>query len=173
MKKWITGLVLVLICLSLFACAESPAPPATTTPFNTTSPTQPTLPPENPDPEPQVRILNTDPTLQRAWEYLAEEYTRTTGTQVLVVSSPEDATLRSIASPEELPENCADLSGSQACTQLMSQDLSIIDEQGQVLAIANHIEVYGLVFNSTLLAQTAHTREDISLYAYCCIRFYS
>ena len=162
MKKWIMGLVLVLICLSLFACAESPAPPATTTPFNTTSPTQPTPPPENPDPEPQVRILNTDPTLQRVWEYLAEEYTRTTGTQVLVVSSPEDATLRSIASPEELPENCADLSGSQACTQLMSQDLSIIDEQGQVLAIANHIEVYGLVFNSTLLAQTAHTREDIS-----------
>ena len=162
MRKWIVGLMLVVICLSLFACAQPDAPQPTTAPVSTTASANTDIPPEDPEPVPQVRILNTDPVLQRAWAFLAEEYTRATGTEVLVVSNPEQATLRSISSREELPANCADLSGSGACVQLMDQDLTLTDEQGRVLAVANHIEVYGLVFNSTLLAQTAHTREDIS-----------
>lgn len=165
MKRWIVGLALVLLCLSLFACADSAAPDATTAPVITTAPTQPNAPPEDPDPVPQVRILNTDSNMQRAWEYLAEEYSRSTGTEVLVVSSPEDATLLTVTSRDELPESCADLSGSAACAQLMARELTLTNDQGQVLAVANHIEVYGLVFNSTLLAQTAHTREDINSFA--------
>ena len=164
MKKWIVGLALALFCLSLFACANPAPQDATTAPVSTT-PTQPSTPPEDPEPVAQVRILNTDPELQRAWEFLAEEYTRTTGAEVILVSSPEEATLRSITSREELPENCADLSTSTACAQLMSRELTLTDDQSQVLAVANHIDVYGLVFNSTLLAQTAHTREDITSFS--------
>lgn len=161
MKKRIIGLVLAAICLCLAACAEADPPPSTTAPIVTTAPTQAPDPPQDPDPVPQVRILNTDPDSQQTWENLAEEYTLATGIEAIIVTDAQNATLLSVSSPEELPQQCVDLSTSNACTQLMSQELTLHDNQGSVLAVANQIEVYGLVYNSTLLAQTAHTRDDI------------
>ena len=172
MRKWITGLVLVAICLSLFACGKKTPPQSTSAPIVTDAPTQPpTVPPvTEPEPEPQpegpcVRVLNTDLRVQRAWEKLADEYEQATGVDVRIVASVGLATLRSVSSAKDLPENCADLSASAACAQLMNRDLILGNDQGKVLAVANNIEVYGLVYNSTLLAQTAHTREDIGSFA--------
>lgn len=168
MKKWIIGLVLAAFCLNLWGCAkpsspEPTAPISTDAPTNTDTPNQPSTAPQEPEPvsEPGVRVMNTDAKLQMAWEALADEYEQATGIDVRIVFSRDHATLRTVSSVAELPENCADLSGSAACAQLMNNDLTLRDEQGQVLAVANNIEVFGLVYNSTLLAQTAHTREDI------------
>lgn len=166
MKKWIMGLLLVCLGLSLCACEGPAAPTETAAPITTSAPTEEVPGPEDSLREAQVRILNNDPQLQSSWEALAEEYTRLTGIDVTVVSSTEDQpTLLSVTSQEELPENCTDLSQTNTCAQLIEQALTLRNEQGQVQAVANHIEVYGLVYNSTLLAQTANTREDIGSFA--------
>ena len=113
-----------------------------------------------------VRILNTDPALQSVWQALAQEYTALTGIKATVVTAEaDDPTLRSIASAEELPESCADLSQTNACTQLLSQELTLTDGKDRVVAVADSLEVYGLMYNSTLLARTANTRDDINNFA--------
>lgn len=170
MRKWIIGLVLAAFCLSLCACGETPSPQSTTAPITTEAPTQPPADPTDPtNPPPaegaRVRVMNSDAKCQQAWEQLADEYEQATGIDVQIVFSFEHATLRNIYAQEQLPDNCADLSASAACAQLMSQDLVLKNDQGQIFAVANDIEVYGLVYNSTLLAQTAHTRNDIRSFA--------
>lgn len=166
MKKWIIGLVLAALCLNLCACGGKNVPQSTDpAPDITDAPTQPTTaPPDQQEPESEkasVRVMNSEAYRQRAWERLADEYERITGTDVQIVFSWDRATLRTVSSIENLPENCVDLSTSSACAQLMNRDLTLRNDQGQVLAVANNVEVYGLVYNSTLLAKTAHTREDI------------
>lgn len=159
MKRILLGILLVVLLLALCACIKPQAPDSDTT-GPSANPTAPETPAQTP-----VRILNTDPALQQAWEVLAEEYTRLTGTAATVVNTEEARpTLRSIASAQELPENCADLSQTNACAQLICQDMTLQDDEGLVLAVANQMEVYGLMYNSTLLAQTANTREDITCF---------
>lgn len=156
MKKMIVALLLMALCLSIAACGPANGP------FD-----DPNNPGEhNPSdlPAGQVRILNTDPQLQSAWTAIAQAYTAATGIEASVVSSVDaaSATLLNFSDPKELPENCVDLSGSDAYAQLASWDLSLRNECGQVCAIAAEAEVMGIVYNSTLLAQTSHTRADIS-----------
>lgn len=166
MRKWVIGLVLAAFCLNLCACGKPNSPQSTTAPIITDVPTQSPTAPQDPNPAgPCVRVMNTDLRKQAAWEKLAEEYEEATGADVRIVASADQATLRSVSSAEKLPENCVDLSSTSACAQLMSRDLALTNDQGQVVAVANDIEVYGLVYNSTLLAQTAHTREDIGSFA--------
>lgn len=165
MKKWIMGLLVMVLCLSFAACAWVGSPQESTA--ATTAPIEDAPLPDDPSHPGQVRILNGDPQLQSAWEALAEEYTDLTGVSVTVLSSEEDAqpTLLSVTDPKELPENCADLSQTNACAQLVSQELTLRDEQGRICAVAAETEVYGLVYNSTLLVKTANTWEDIGSFA--------
>ena len=164
MKKLLLGCCLAALLLSQTACG-GPSEPAASSPTDAgIAATDPTAP-EKPAGA-QVRILNTDPELEQVWAALAEEYSQITGDEVRIVTSEEDLpTLRRIMSSEELPENCADLSQTNACAQLISQELTLRDEEGKVLAVADSIEVYGLMYNSTLLAQTANTRDDINSFA--------
>lgn len=160
MKKLLIGILLVSLLLSMAACAGS-GKPANTPTLNTTDPQGDGPGPEDPSTA-QVRILNTDPQLQQTWIDLAGEYSRISGVDVTIVTSDGDLpTLRRVNSREELPENCADLSQTNACAQLISQELTLRDDEGHVLAVADNMEVYGLMYNSTLLAQTANTRDDI------------
>lgn len=163
MKKLLMGLLLLGMILSLIACG-GPADPVDGPTLDTEAPTAPAAEPE--EPAAQVRILNTDPALQQIWDDLAKEYNDLTGVDVKIVTSISDQpTLRRVTGREELPEDCADLSQTNACAQLISQELTLRNEAGQVLAVADHIEVYGLMYNSTLLAQTANTRDDINSFA--------
>ncbi len=165
MKRFLIGVLLISLLLSLTACTE-PGESADNTTLNTTLNT---TAPQGDGPEPedpataQVRILNTDPHLQQIWNDLAEEYSRISDVDVIIVNSNTNLpTLRRVNAGSKLPENCADLSQTNACAQLISQDLMLRDEEGHVLAVADNMEVYGLMYNSTLLAQTANTRDDIS-----------
>lgn len=161
MKRIILWLLSAALLLILAGCGDPQTPDGTQDP-GTAGPTASNPGPEDPSAAP-VRILNTDPALQQAWQALAEEYTNLTGTQATVVTSEtDDPTLRSITSAQELPENCADLSQTNASAQLISREMTLTDEEGHVLAVADSMEVYGLMYNSTLLAQTANTREDIN-----------
>lgn len=161
MKRIFLLFLTAALLLTLAGCVGPQSPKETRDP-GTDGPTASFPTPEDAGNTP-VRILNTQPALQQTWQTLAAEYTELTGIQAKVVTSEaDDPTLRSIASAEELPETCADLSQINACAQLISQELTLTDETGGVLAVANSLEVYGLMYNSTLLAQTANTREDIN-----------
>lgn len=157
MKKWMTTLLLLGLCFALAACGMRSvdegqnADPRITTAAATEPPVG------------QVRILNTDPQLQTVWETLAAEYSELTGADVQVLSEEDDAapTLLQVADESQLPESCVDLSETAAYAQLASWNLALQDEEGRVCAIASEIEVFGLVYNSTLLAKTSHTRADI------------
>lgn len=133
-------------------------------PAGTDSPTDTTAVSQPPAKEGAVCVLNTNPDRQSAWQALADAYTAETGVKVQIVSdtSRERPTLLNVSPGEALPENCLDLSPSGAYTQLADLELALRDEQGRVLAVASEVEVFGLVYNSTLLAKTGHTRGDIS-----------
>lgn len=158
MKKWIMAFLLVGLCLAMAACNFGTAPgdnPGETTHSEGGGPAEPTTG--------QVRILNKDPQQRSAWDALAAEYTAQTGVTVEILSSAAEAqpTLLTVSGQEELPESCVDLSGSAAYAQLASWDLALRDEAGRVCGIAAEVELFGLVYNSTLLAQTSHTQADI------------
>lgn len=152
---------MVLLIIGLFVGAHLlSGPPADTgDPPGTTTPTEPSAG------QGVVCVLNTDPDRQAAWQALADAYTAETGVEVQIVSHRAQATLLSLAPGDALPENPLDLSHTDAYTQLADLSLSIQDDRGRVLAVASEIQVFGLVYNSTLLAQTGHTRADISGFA--------
>ena len=165
MKKLITLVLLALLCLGLLLYNFSlrPIQPPTPTepePEQTTTPTGPSIPAAG-----QVRILNTDPQRQEAWEALAEAYTAQTGTDVQILTAADDAqpTLFTVSGPEELAQvkgQCLDLSATEAYAQLASWDLALA-EDGKVCAIAAEIEAFGLIYNSSLLGYVA-TQSEIT-----------
>ena len=161
MKRWIAILLLVGLCICLASCGENNNA-GQTGQTESTAQTEPTQPPAG-----EVRILNNDPQLQAAWVSLATEYTELTGTEVAVLFSEENAvpTLRSVSGESQLPEHCADLSETTACAQLICRDLALRDDTGKVCAVAADIEIFGLVYNSTLLARSSNTKADIGSFA--------
>lgn len=156
------GLIALLIIGHFLGAHLLSSPPADTgDPSGTTAPSEP------PADRGVVCVLNTDPHRQEVWQALADAYTAETGVKVQIVSdsSKTKPTLLSVAPGDALPENCLDLSHTEAYAQLADLSLSARDDQGRVLAVASEIQVFGLVYNSTLLAQTGHTRADISGFA--------
>lgn len=154
------GLIVLLIIGHFVGVHLLSGPPADTGDSSGT-----TVPTEPPTGQGAVCVLNTDSDLQDAWQALADAYTAETGVEVQIVSNRGQATLLSLAPGDALPENPLDLSHTDAYAQLADLKLSLRDEQGRVLAVASEIQVFGLVYNSTLLAQTGHTRADISGFA--------
>lgn len=154
------GLIVLLIIGHFVGVHLLSGPPADTGDSSGT-----TVPTEPPAGQGAVCVLNTDSDLQDAWQALADAYTAETGVEVQIVSDRGQATLLSLAPGDALPENPLDLSHTDAYAQLADLKLSLRDEQGRVLAVASEIQVFGLVYNSTLLAQTGHTRADISGFA--------
>lgn len=157
MKKWIVMILLVALCLGLVCCIGTDDPTDDPPPQTT----------ESTAAAGQVRILNMDPNLNAAYEALAAEYFDLTGTQVKVISAVDEEipTLRTVTNASQLPKNCVDLSQTAACGQLASQKLTLQDDAGQVCAVAADVEVFGLVYNSTLLAKTSNTRSDIQSFS--------
>jgi raffinose/stachyose/melibiose transport system substrate-binding protein len=166
MKKLITLLLLIGLCVGLLvynfnlaASQDDGRPPATQL-TQQTEPTQPIVG--------QVRIANSDPDMQTAWETLARDYTSRTGISVSVVSGQDEtATLFTIRSQEELAavqDQCLDLSGTGAHAQLASWDLTL-KADGKVCGIAAEIEGFGLMYNSALLGRIATPQEITGLSA--------
>ena len=118
----------------------------------------------------EVLYLNGRPEQKEQWEALAREYTRQSGVPVRVITeSPglkgaglesrlaglEPPTLFWVEGPMEMEswgKYCWDLSQSQLCRQLKSEDFTL-REEGRVLAVAYGIESYGLIYNREILRQ--------------------
>lgn len=166
MKKLITLLLLLGLCVGLLvynftlAAPQSGETEPVTDPTELSVPTQPSVG--------QVRIANRDPDMQQAWETLARDYTSRTGVPVTVVSGgDETATLFTVSTPEELAavkDKCLDLSGTGAHAQLSSWDLTL-EADGKVCGIAVQIEGFGLIYNSGLLGHLATPQEITGLSA--------
>lgn len=151
------GLIVLLIIGHFAGVHFLSGPPADTDDsLGVTAPTEPSAVGAT------VCVLNTDSDRQALWQTLADAYTAETGVKVQIVSHRDQATLLSLAPGDTLPENPLDLSHTDAYIQLADLALSMQDDRGRVLAVASEIQVFGLVYNSTLLAQTGHTRADIS-----------
>ncbi len=160
MKKLITLLLVLVMILSMTACA----------PGGTT------------DEKGSVYYLNFKPEQEAAWKALAEAYTEETGVEVTVLTAAAgtyEETLMAEMAKDEAPtlfqvngpvglaswkDYCYDLSGSDIYSHLNSDDFALI-EGGEVLGIAYVIESYGILVNKTLLAKAGYKIEDINSFA--------
>lgn len=116
-----------------------------------------------------VYYLNFKPEQAEDWEALAATYTELTGVQVDVVTAASgtyESTLKSEMAKSDAPtlfqvngpvglatwtDYCYDLSGSEVYSYVKSDDF-VLEDGGEVKAIAYVIETYGIIYNKTLLA---------------------
>lgn len=159
---WIGVLCLGLLLYNLPVSQSHFQPQATST-----APTQ-TAPEPPAPPQPHVRILNDDPSLQAAWEKIAADYTKATNIPVTVIpagqageETPTLFTLHSEAELDQWKDLCLDFSGSAVYNQLASWDLTLRDDQ-KVCGIANNIDTFGLIVNTELLARAGYTLSQIT-----------
>lgn len=131
--------------------------------------TQTTQTPELPAPKPtEVSYYNREPELQPAWEALAREFSGQTGVKVNIISSvPASAeekaipTLCCIAEGGSIDgKRFLSLSDSVAYANLASHELTLTVD-GNLCGIASHVEPFGLIYNTALLARAGYTGGDI------------
>ena len=180
MKKFLALLLALVMVFALAACGseatteESPAaesPAAESTAPETEESTAP-------EAAGSVYYLNFKPEQAEQWEELAAYYTEQTGVPVTVttaasgtyetmltseMASSDAPTLFQVNGPVGLNswrDYCYDLSGSDFYGELTSDDYALI-EDGAVLGVAYVIESYGLIVNTTLLAEAGYEVSDI------------
>ena len=166
MKKLITLLLVLVMVVSMAACAPSNSG---TNEGGETA-------------KGSVYYLNFKPEQDQAWQDLAKAYTEETGVKVTVLTAAsgtyeetllaemgktEAPTLFQVNGPVGLAnwkDYCYDLSGSDIYKELTSTDFALA-EGDAVYGIAYVIESYGIITNKTLLDQAGYTIDDIKSFA--------
>ena len=161
MKKLITLLLVLVMILSMTACAPSN---------------------NGADEVGSVYYLNFKPEQDAAWQALAAEYTKQTGVEVTVLTAASgsyEETLMAEMGKDEAPtlfqvngpvglanwkDYCYDLSKSDVYGQLTSKGFALTEGEA-VLGIAYVIESYGIIVNKTLLSQAGYTIDQIDSFA--------
>lgn len=118
----------------------------------------------------QVRFVNPDPSLQAAWEQIAEDYTAETGNMVQILPEADaegvTPTLFTVADEKELEEYadvCLDLAGVKASHHL---DWSLSLYAGKKMCgLPVEVEGYGLIYNAELLRNAGVTATDINSFS--------
>ena len=126
----------------------------------------------------QVYYLNFKPEQDGQWQELAKIYTAETGVPVKVVTAASgtyETMLTSEMAKDEAPtmfqvngpvglnswkDYCYDLSGSALYGELTREDYALKNGE-EVAGIAYVIESYGIIVNTTLLAEAGYSVEDI------------
>ena len=126
----------------------------------------------------QVYYLNFKPEQDGQWQELAKIYTAETGVPVKVVTAASgtyETMLTSEMAKDEAPtlfqvngpvglnswkDYCYDLSGSAIYGELTREDYALKNGE-EVAGIAYVIESYGIIVNTTLLAEAGYSVEDI------------
>ena len=112
-----------------------------------------------------VYYLNFKPEQDQQWQDLAAKYTAETGTEVTVITAADgtyEQTLKSEMAKSEAPtlfqvngpvglanwkDYCYDLSDSEICKQLSSEDFALKNDAGEVSGVAYVLETYGIIYN--------------------------
>lgn len=175
MKKLLALACIVVLCagLLIYSFADRKAPleveaqPALATsdePMETREAT-----PDEPRQETmRFLFLNDHPVLQLIYDQLSDEFFEQTGIRVVTVSSEvnlegQDPVLFSLPDGRS-PWPCMDLSDTVACANLAC-DCFTLKEDDRVVGIANEVEPFGLIYNTTLLARVGYTASDIDSFS--------
>ena len=126
----------------------------------------------------KVYYLNFKPEADKAWQELAEIYTKETGVEVTVVtaaSNQYETTLKSEMGKKDAPtlfqvngpvglaswkDYCYDLKDAAIMDQLTSEDF-ILKDGDAVQGIGYATESYGIIYNKKLLKEAGYTEDDI------------
>ena len=179
MKKLIALLLVLVMAAAMIACESAPAAtePAATEPGATEpAATEPAASGE----AGSVYYLNFKPEFDAALQQLAKDYTAETGVEVKVVTAAsgtysdtlnaniEDVTIYNIGNMAGLAdwdEYALDLTDSAIAAELTTNDFNLYNEAGQLKAIGNCYESFGIIVNTKLLADAGYQLADIKDFA--------
>ena len=127
-----------------------------------------------------VYYLNFKPEFDASLQELAKTYTEKTGVEVKVVTAAsgdyskslnaniEDITIFNIGNMAGLAdwdEYALDLNGTAIANELSSNDFNLYNEKGELKALGNCYESYGIIVNTALLEKAGYTLADINNFA--------
>ena len=131
------------------------------------------------DDTPNVYYLNFKPEFNDALTELAAKYTEETGIEVKIVTAAsgdysntlnaniEDVTIFNIGNAAGLADwddYALDLTDSAIAKELTTNDFNLYNEAGELKAIGNCYESFGIIVNTELLEQAGHTLSEIKNY---------
>ena len=155
MKKLIALLLVLVMALGLFAgCSKAD--------------------------EPSVYYLNFKPEFDTALQQLAADYTAETGVEVKIVTAAsgtysdslnaniKDVTIYNIGNMQGLADwddYALDLTNTAIAAELATNDFNLYNEKGELKAIGNCYESFGIIVNTELLGKAGYTLADITDFA--------
>ena len=164
MKKLLTILLTVLMCLSLAACGSSSSKESGSEEATTG----------------KVYYLNFKPEADEAWQELAKKYTEETGVEVKVVTAASGSYDTSLQNElgkadSELTmfqltndgavstygEYCIDLAGSDVYNEMTTHDFDLTLD-GATVGIGYCYECFGIIVNKALLKEAGYEISDIT-----------
>ena len=191
MKKIIALLLAVVMVLGLVACSSSADKTPDTTPAETTdnTPADTTDTETKTDDTAaddtaaaasgKVYYLNFKPEFDEALQKLASDYTAKTGVAVKVVTAASGTysdTLTAEMGKSEAPtifnignmsgladwdDYALDLTGSAIANELNTDSFNLYNEAGELKAIGNCYESFGIIVNTKLLEEAGHSLDEI------------
>ena len=182
MKKLIALLLALVMVLGLVACSGFKAPvadaPAADAPAEAPKADAPAAEAPEADAEAgSVYYLNFKPEFDEALQGLAADYTAKTGVEVKVVTAAsgtysdslnaniEDVTIYNIGNMQGLAdwdEYALDLTNTAIAAELATNDFNLYNAAGELKAIGNCYESFGIIVNTELLGQAGYGLEDIT-----------
>ena len=176
MKKLFALLLVLAMVLSMTACGASEAPAATEAP-KADAPAAEAPAAEAPAAAGSVYYLNFKPEFNDALTELAATYTANTGVEVKVVTAAsgdysntlnaniDDVTIFNIGNMAGLAdwdEYALDLTNTAIAAELATNDFNLYNEAGELKALGNCYESFGIIVNTKLLADAGYALSDIT-----------
>ena len=180
MKKLIAMLLALVMVLGLAACGGSSAPAATEAPAAPDTEAAPATEAAAPAAEGRVYYLNFKPEADGTMQELAKLYTETTGIPVKVVTAASGTysdTLTAEMAKSEAPtifnignksgladwdEYALDLTGTAVAGEQTTDEFNLYNDAGELKAIGNCFESYGIIVNKALLEKAGHSIDEIT-----------
>ena len=178
MKKIIALLLALVMVIGLVACGGAPETPATNAPAADNN-DAPAVDNDTPAAAGSVYYLNFKPEFDEALQQLAADYTAETGVEVKVVTAASgtysdtlnaniaDVTIYNIGNMAGLADwddYALDLTGTAIAAELATNDFNLYNEAGELKAIGNCYESFGIIVNTALLETAGYTLADITNY---------
>ncbi len=172
MKKLLTLFLSVLLLFSLTACGGGDTPD--TTPSGTDGADKASG---------SVYYLNFKPEFDTALQQLAKDYTAKTGVEVKVVTAasgtyaatltaemdksnpPTVFNIGNLAGLADWDDYALDLTGSAIASELTTDEFNLYNEKGELKAIGNCYESFGIIVNRKLLKEAGHELSEITDFA--------